>query len=526
MSAISSIQYLICGLVALLAGVLGFVSQRFLASSSARKRMLEAEQKSTEIIAKAEEQAQTIRKQADVESKEKYYAKVNEFEAKTKERRDELQRLENRLLKREENLDRKHSEFDKKDRTLNQRVKTVQQKEDDLQLLEDRKKELIVEQEKVLQRIAGMSMQEAQKIIIERMETEARKEAADRIKRIVDEAEEKAEIQAREIVATSIQRIASDYVAEATVSVVDLPSDEMKGRIIGREGRNIRALEAATGIDLIIDDTPEAVILSGFDPIRREVAAISLKRLISDGRIHPGRIEEIVKKVQKEVDKTVRETGEQMAFEVGVQGLHQDIVKLLGRLKYRTSYGQNVLQHSKEVAFIAGMMAAELGVNVKFAKRAGLLHDIGKAVDHEIEGSHALIGADIAKKFNESKEVVRAIASHHGDEPPSSVEAVLIQAADALSAARPGARREILETYLKRLEKLEEIAQSFQGVEKSFAIQAGREIRIIFKPEDISDQEMSLLAREVAQRIERELEYPGEIRVTAIRETRCVEYAR
>ncbi len=488
--------------------------------------MQEAEAKASEILAKAEEQAQTLRKQAEVESKEKYYAKVNEFEAKTKERRDELQRLEHRLLKREENLDRKHSEFDKKERIFNQRVKTLQQKEDDLQVLEDKKKELIAEQDKVLQRIAGMSMQEAQKIIVERMENEARKEAADRIKRIIDEAEEKAESQAREIISTSIQRIASDYVAEATVSVVDLPSDEMKGRIIGREGRNIRALEAATGIDLIIDDTPEAVILSGFDPIRREVAAISLKRLISDGRIHPGRIEEIVKKVQKEVDKTVRESGEQAAFEVGVQGLHQDLVKLLGRLRYRTSYGQNVLQHSKEVAFIAGMMASELGVNVKFAKRAGLLHDIGKAVDHEIEGSHAIIGADLAKKFNESKEVVRAMASHHGDEPPSSVEAVLIQAADALSAARPGARREILETYLKRLEKLEDIAQSFQGVEKSFAIQAGREIRIIFKPEDISDQEMALLAREIAQRIEHELEYPGEIRVTAIRETRCVEYAR
>ncbi len=516
----------ICIGVAIIGIVIGYFLQRLSASSRSRKMIGDAESKVQSILKEATHDAGTLRKEAEVESKEKYYAKLKQFDKETSEKKHELQKLEHRLIKREENQEKKQSYLDKKERNQSQISSELQNRKASLDNLEDEKKQAIVEQKRVLQEIAGLSQQEARELIIERMEEEARKEAAGRIKKILDDANDQAEMRAKEIVATSVQRISSDYVSETTVSVVNLPNDEMKGRIIGREGRNIRALEAATGVDLIIDDTPEAVILSAFDPIRREVAAVSLKRLISDGRIHPARIEEIVEKVQKEVDKNIRESGEQLAFEVGVQGLHPELTRLLGRLRYRTSYGQNVHQHSREVAFIAGMLAAELGVSVKLAKRSGLLHDIGKAVDHEIEGSHALIGADLARKFNEPKEVVRAIAAHHGDEPPNTIEAVLIQSADALSAARPGARREILETYLKRLHKLEDITQEFRGVEKAFAIQAGREIRIIFSPTEISDQEMAMTAREIADRIERELEYPGEIKVTAIRETRSVEYAR
>ncbi len=498
----------------------------FYSSSRSQTLIQDAYKAARKITEESKNQAANIIKESEVEAKEKFFAKMNELENETKIRRDEFQKNEQRLIKREESLEKKQSYLDKKERVQTQKAKELQNRQNSIQRLEDEKQALIDEQQKVLQQIAELTMQQARQIIMERMEEDARKEVASRIKKILDEAKEQAEIKAKEIIATAIQRISSDYVQETTVSVVNLPNDEMKGRIIGREGRNIRALEAATGVDLIIDDTPEAVILSAFDPIRREMAATSLKRLISDGRIHPARIEEVVMKVQKELEKSIKEAGEQLAFEVGVQGLRPDLIRLLGRLKYRTSYGQNVLQHSKEVAFIAGMMAAELGVNVKLAKRAGLLHDIGKAVDHEVEGSHALIGAELARKYNEPKEVVRAMAAHHGDEPPTTIEAVLIQAADALSAARPGARREILETYLKRLNKLEEITAQFPGVEKSFAIQAGREIRIIFCPEDVSDQEMAAMAREIAKRIEQELEYPGEIKVTAIRETRSVEYAR
>ncbi len=511
------------GFAGLVVGVLLHVA---FVAFSVRKKLASANAAAEKILKDAEKEAEAIRKQASVEAKDTYYEKLNQFDRDTKERRNELKKIESRVIKREENLDRKQSYLDKKERNLNQKQRNLQARTEKLENLENRKKELIAEQEKVLQRIAGLSKQEAVNIIMEKMADQARKEAAERIKKILDDANETAENKAKEILAASIQRISSDYVSETTVSLVDLPNDEMKGRIIGREGRNIRALEAATGIDLIIDDTPEAVIVSGFDSIRREIAVISLKRLIADGRIHPSRIEEVVKKVEKEVDRSIKEAGEQVAFEVGVQGLHPDIIRLLGRLKYRTSYGQNVLQHSREVAFIAGMIASELGVNTKLAKRAGLLHDIGKAIDHEVEGSHALIGAEFAKKYKEPREVVRAIAAHHGDEPATTIEAVLVQAADALSAARPGARREILETYLKRLTRLEEIAQEFPGVEKSYAIQAGREIRIIFKPEEISDHEMAMTARDVAHRIEKELEYPGEIKVTAIRETRTVEYAR
>ncbi len=527
MRAISPFICISIGVGALLLGVVGGVFfQLFLARSKSSKMLSSAKRESKELIEKAETDAQVIRQNAEVETKENTILQLKELDRETRKRNSELQRLEDRLLKREEILAGKENLFDKRERTYNHKLKELSNRQKSVDKLEKKRQDIIREQESELLRISALSPQQAKEIIIQRMEGEARKDAAAQIKKIIDDATDQAEMKAKEIIATAIQRMASDFVSETTVSVVNLPSDEMKGRIIGREGRNIRALEAATGVDLIIDDTPEAVIVSAHDPIRREVAATALNRLISDGRIHPARIEEIVEKAQKDIDKSIREAGEQVAFEVGVQGLKPELIRLLGRLKYRTSYGQNVLQHSREVAFIAGMMASELGVNTKLAKRAGLLHDIGKAVDHEIEGSHAIIGAEIAQKYNEPREVVRAMAAHHGDEPPSTIEAVLIQAADALSAARPGARREILETYLKRLEKLEEISTSFKGVEKSFAVQAGREIRIIVIPEDVTDHEMALMARDIAKRIEQELEYPGEIKVTAIRESRSVEYAR
>lgn len=485
-----------------------------------------AREKAEEMIKVAEKDARVVHQNAEVEAKEHYIEQMKDLERETRKRQSEFDKTESRLEKKEEALNNQERFLQKRERTYTHKTKELSNRQRSIDKLENKRRELIQEQEKELARISGLSQQEAKEIIVARMEEEARKDAAILIRKIIDDAKDQAEMKAKEIIATSIQRVSSDFVSETTVSVVNLPSDEMKGRIIGREGRNIRALEAATGVDLIIDDTPEAVIISAYDPIRREIASTALNRLISDGRIHPARIEEIVEKVQKEIEKSMREAGEQLAFEVGVQGLKPELIRLLGRLKYRTSYGQNVLQHSKEVAFIAGMMASELGVNTKLAKRAGLLHDIGKAVDHEIEGSHALIGADIAQKNNEPREVVRAMAAHHGDEPPSTIEAILIQAADALSAARPGARREILETYLKRLSKLEEISTSYKGVEKSFAVQAGREIRIMVTPEDITDNEMALMARDIAKRIEQELEYPGEIKVTAIRESRAVEYAR
>ena len=527
MRAINTLYCILIGIAASAAGLsAGYYLQIVRAGSKSRNLLADAKREAQELRDSAEQDSQSIRRNAEVEAKEHTIAQLKELDRETRKRHTELERIEDRVLKREETLEEKVKLFEKRERTYQHKLKELANRQKSMDKLEKKRQELILEQQAELARIGGLSQQQAKEIIIERMADEARKDAAIQIKKIIDDATDQADMKAKEIIATAIQRMASDFVSETTVSVVNLPSDEMKGRIIGREGRNIRALEAATGVDLIIDDTPEAVIVSAYDPIRREVAATALNRLISDGRIHPARIEEIVEKVQKEVEKSVREAGEQLAFEVGVQGLKPDLIRLLGRLKYRTSYGQNVLQHSREVAFIAGMMASELGVNVKLVKRAGLLHDIGKAVDHEMEGSHALIGAEIAQKFNEPREVVRAIASHHGDEPPSTIEAILIQAADALSAARPGARREILETYLKRLEKLEEISTSFKGVEKSFAVQAGREIRIIFTPEDVSDQEMALMARDIAKRIEQELEYPGEIKVTAIRESRAVEYAR
>jgi ribonuclease Y len=416
--------------------------------------------------------------------------------------------------------------LDKKIENVEQRDEAISKKQKEIQKSHDAVQELYKKQVEELERLSGLSSEDAKHLLLNDIEKEIRHEAAMMIKDIENKAKEEADRKAREIVAGAIQKCSADHVAETTVSVVQLPNDEMKGRIIGREGRNIRTLETLTGIDLIIDDTPEAVILSGFDPIRREVARVALEKLIVDGRIHPARIEEMVEKAKKEVDNYIKEQGEQATFDTGVHGLHPEIIKLLGRLKFRTSYGQNVLKHSIEVAHLAAAMAAELGVDVKLAKRAGLLHDLGKAVDHEVEGPHVQIGSDLVKKYKESAEIANAVLAHHGDVETITVEAVLVQAADAISAARPGARRETLESYIKRLEKIEEIANSFNGVEKSFAIQAGREVRIMVKPEDVSDSEIVYIARDIVKRIEDELEYPGQIKVNVIRETRAIEYAK
>ncbi len=423
------------------------------------------------------------------------------------------------MLQREESLDKKVENLEQRDEALAKKQKEIQKSLEEVQ-------QLYKKQVEELERLSGLSSEDAKQLLLNNIEKQIRHEAAMMIKDIETKAKEEAERKAKEVIASAIQKCSADHVAETTVSVVPLPNDEMKGRIIGREGRNIRTLETLTGIDLIIDDTPEAVILSGFDPIRREVARVALEKLIVDGRIHPARIEEMVDKAKKEVDNYIKEQGEQATFETGVHGLHPEIIKLLGRLRFRTSYGQNVLKHSIEVAHLAASMAAELGADVKTAKRAGLLHDIGKAVDHEVEGPHVQIGADLAKKYKESADIVHAISAHHGDIEATTVEAVLVQAADAISAARPGARRETLESYIKRLEKIEEIANSFDGVEKSFAIQAGREVRIMVKPEDVSDSEIVYIARDIVKKIEDELEYPGQIKVNVIRETRAIEYAK
>ena len=492
---------IVIGIVCLAAGFAGgYVYRRNIAEA----KIANAEEAVKKMIGDAQKRAETIKKETVLEAKEEAYRIKNENEKELRERRNELQRNERRLLQREETLDKKIDGIEQREQQLNQKIKEAENTEASI-------KELYDKQLKELETISGLSMDEAREILLRDIEAKTKEEADKR---------------ARNIISLAIQRCAADHVAETTVSVVSLPNDEMKGRIIGREGRNIRTLETATGVDLIIDDTPEAVILSGFDPVRREVARIALERLITDGRIHPGRIEEMVEKARREVDTQIREAGEQAIFEVGIHGLHHELIKLIGRLKYRTSYGQNVLKHSIEVAHLAGMMAAELGANVALAKRAGLLHDIGKAVDHEVEGPHAQIGADLAKKYRENNQVIHAIQAHHGDVEPSTVEAVLVQAADAISAARPGARRETLENYIKRLEKLEEIANSFEGVDKSFAIQAGREIRILVKPENVNDADTIIMAKEIVKRIETELEYPGQIKVNVIRETRAVEFAK
>jgi len=510
------LEYSIIAVVMVLIGLgVGYMMRKNIAEGKLNR----AETEAARIVADAERLAESKKKEALVEAKEEIHKLRSEADKENRDRRNELQRLERRILQKEEHLDGKLESLEKKEDALHR-------KEQETKTLKERTEALYDQQMAELERISGMTFEEAKGILLSNVEQEIRHETAVLVKDLEQQAKEEAEKNAREIIASAIQRCAADHVAESTVSVVALPNDEMKGRIIGREGRNIRALETLTGIDLIIDDTPEAVILSGFDPIRREVARIALEKLIVDGRIHPARIEEMVGKARKEVDQVIKDAGEQATFEADVHGLHPEIIRILGRLKYRTSYGQNVLKHSVEVAHLAGMMAAELGCDVTLAKRGGLLHDLGKALDHDMEGSHVQIGVDVAKKYHESVLVQNCIGAHHGDEEFKSVEAVLVAAADAISAARPGARRETLENYLKRLTKLEEIAESFDGVEKCFAIQAGREIRVMVKPEKIDEAEATLLVREMVKRIESELEYPGQIKVVIIRETRVVDYAK
>ena len=456
------------------------------------------------LVDEATAKAEAVKKEKILEAKEEILRQKTETEKELRERRNETQRTERRLLQREEMLDKKLDNLEVREEGLNKTSRELEQRAQEVEAMR-------AQQQSELERIAQMTAEEARQIIMNNVQREAYHDAAVMVREIESKAKDEADKKARNIVSLAIQKCAADHVAETTVSVVNLPNDEMKGRIIGREGRNIRALETATGIDLIIDDTPEAVILSGFDPIRREIARIALEKLITDGRIHPARIEEMVEKARKEVDAQMREAGEQAVFETGVHGLHHELVRLLGRMKFRTSYGQNVLKHSIEVSHLAGVMAAELGADVALAKRAGLLHDIGKSIDHDVEGTHIQIGADLARKYRESADVINAIQSHHGDVEPTTIEAVLVAAADAISGARPGARRETLESYIKRLQKLEEIANSFDGVEKSYAIQAGREVRIIVKPEQVSDADSVLMAKEIVKRIEKELEYPGQI---------------
>lgn len=512
--------------IAALALILGILLGFYLRKKVLESKVDSIEKYSRKLLTEAQKEAKSITKEAALQAKDRLYQMKVEFEKETREKREQLNAQEKRLFAKEENLEKKSELIDRRENRVAEKEQAAEKIERELRKKEQEYHHLLEEQRKSLERIAGVSSEEAKKLLIGAMESEAKHDAAKLIRKIENEARSAADRKAQNIIALAVKRYAGDYVTERTVSVVNLPSEEMKGRIIGREGRNIRAIEAATGIDLIVDDTPEAVILSGFNPVRREVAKISLERLIDDGRIHPARIEEIVSKVTKEIEASIKEAGEQATFDVGVHGIHNELVKLIGRLKYRSSYAQNVLQHSKEVSFLCGIMAAELGLNEKQARRAGLLHDIGKAVDHEVEGPHAIIGADLAKKYGESNRVVHAIAAHHEDVEPSTVLAVLVQAADTLSGARPGARHEMLESYVKRLEELENIAMSFRGVNKSYAIQAGREIRIMVEGKTIDDDQAYVVAKDIAKKIEKELTYPGQIKVTVIRETRAVEYAK
>ncbi len=516
----------VIALVIVAVGVTGIALGYFLRKRISSKMLESSENLSIRIIDEAKKEAENIKKEAILQAKDQLLKAKNEFERESKERKTEFENLERRFRSKEEHLDKRLDAMVQKETNLENREKNLINKELLLSKRHEELNNIIDEQKRELEKIAGISSEDAKKMLIQSMMAEAKHEAAGAIRKIEDEVKRSADKKSREIIAYAIQRYAGEFVAENTVSVVNLPSDEMKGRIIGREGRNIRAIEAATGTDLIIDDTPEAVVLSSFDPVRREIARISLERLISDGRIHPGRIEDIVKKVKTEIETVIRETGERASFDAGVHDIHPELLMLIGRLRYRTSYSQNVLEHSIEVAHLMGIMAAELGMNVKEAKRAGLLHDIGKAVDHEVEGTHAAIGAEYARKYGESEHIAKAIASHHDDGRNNTILGVLVQAADALSAARPGARREMLETYVKRLNELEAIANSFTGVDKSYAIQAGREIRILVENEKISDNDAIMLCKDIAKKIESELTYPGQIKVTVIREMRVSDYAR
>jgi len=506
--------------------VLTFLLGWFISRRIGEIKLGKADELAKKILEEADKEAQIKKKEATLEARDEWFkAKVN-FEKELQAKKSEFGRLEKRLADRETHLDRKVDILAKKEREIQNRDKVLFAREKAVRHRNDELERLISDQNKQLVKIAQMTSEEAKKLLMENLESRARQEAAHLIKEIKEQAEQTAEKEAKNIIISAVQRCAADHTVESTVSVVNLPNEEMKGRIIGREGRNIRSFETATGIDVIVDDTPEAVILSGYDPIRREVARMALEKLIQDGRIHPARIEEVVTKAEKEMEVIIRETGEQASFDVGIHGIHPELVKLLGKLQFRTSYGQNVLQHSKEVAFLTGLMAAELGLDPNLAKRAGLLHDVGKAVDRETEGTHTQIGYNVAQKFGENPMVLNAIASHHEDVISESAYSVLVQAADAISGARPGARRETLEGYIKRLDKLEELADSFKGVAKSYAIQAGREIRVIVEHERISDKEATEMASEMAKKIEAELEYPGQIRVTVIRETRAIDYAK
>ena len=516
-------QFVIIALAGVLAGaVIGIIVRKKMVES----KLDSAEEYSRKVILEASKQAETIRREAQLQAKDKLYQVKIEFEEETRSRRKELQNQEKRLFQKEETLDKKTEQLEQREGANAKTEASLAQRQSELKKTEDELGGLIEDERRKLERVAGISAAEAKETLVSSMESEARHEASKLIKKIETETREISNRKAQEILVLAIKRYAGEYVTEESVSVVNLPNDEMKGRIIGREGRNIRALEAATGIDLIIDDTPEAVVLSGFNPVRRQVAKIALERLIEDGRIHPARIEEVVERATREIEASIKEAGEQATFDIGIHGLHPELIKLIGRLRYRSSYAQNVLQHSLEVAFLCGIMAAELRLDEKFAKRIGLLHDIGKAVDHEIEGAHATIGADLAKKYGEPDEVVHAIAAHHEDIQTSSVMDVLLQAADTLSGARPGARREMFESYVKRLEDMETIAKSFKGVNKSYAIQAGRELRIMVESDKVDDYESTMICREIAKKIEKDLSYPGQIKVTVIRETRAIEYAK
>ncbi|HOW85932.1 MAG TPA: ribonuclease Y [Candidatus Aminicenantes bacterium] len=520
MNALTYIAIAAC--VVLAAAVIVLLLKR----QAGTRKAAEAEEQARIILERAREDGEKIKREAAIEAREKDLARQNELETQNREKQRKINETERRLLSKEENLERRFQSIERKERDFTQKERKLAQKEKDLEAEEAKIAETLQRSVQELERISGMTQDEAKAMLIKKIEDEARLEAIGTVRRIEDEAREKAAVSSREIITNAIQRSAAEHIVETTVSVVDLPSDDMKGRIIGREGRNIRALEMATGVDIIVDDTPEAVILSSFDPIRRELARLSIQKLVTDGRIHPARIEDIVESVKADLEQKIKQEGESAVLELKVRDIHPELIKLLGKLKYRTSYGQNVLQHTKEVAMLAAMMAREIGLDTNVALRAGLLHDIGKAVDRDVEGTHTELGVELAKKYGESEKVVQAIASHHRDVDFPSIEAVLVQAADTLSAARPGARRELLETYIQRLEKLEEIASSFEGVSKAFALQAGREIRIIVEALKVSDDRAALLAKETAAKIKAELDYPGQIKVTVIREMRAVEYAR